>query len=540
MRTIWRGRWKRWTGPAAVAALAVTGLAGCGGDPLAGAANAGSAARVPAVPAECPQIQAPADSAARQLRGMWIATVLGADWPHSPGTDAQKRDYLKLLDTAKALNLNAVFVQVRPAGDAFYPSANEPWSQWLTGTQGRDPGYDVLRFLVDEAHKRDLEFHAWFNPYRASMDDDRSKLAPTHPARRHPGWAVSYGGQLWYDPGLPQVRDLATTVIMDVVGRYDIDGVHLDDYFYPYPESGDFPDDGSYKTYGAGMSRAAWRRHNVDVLVQGLSQRIHQAKPWVKFGISPFGVWRNSSTDPAGSDTTGLQSYDDIYADTRSWIQKGWLDYVVPQLYWSLGDPRTDYATLASWWARQVKGTPVQLYIGQPAYRVGEDGPWKRPGELSRHLNVDDRIPQIRGEMFFSAGDLAGDREGFASRIRADHFSSPALVPVMPARGGTAPAAPRQAHATASGSTVTLSWHGTGATSFAVYRVAGTRAGCTRPDPADLIATVRAEPGQNGMSAVADPTVKSGTAYTYLVTALDRLHHESGPARGAAIVTARG
>lgn len=535
MRTTWRGRWKQWMGPATVAALAVTGLSGCGGDPLAGAADA---ARPASLPVECPQIAAPADSAARQLRGMWIATVKGADWPTSPGADAQKREYLKLLDTAKALNFNAVFVQVRPAGDAFYPSNYEPWSQWLTGTQGRDPGYDVLRFLVDEAHKRDLEFHAWFNPYRASLDTDRSNLAVNHPARRHPGWAVSYGGELWYDPGLPQVRDLATTVIMDVVGRYDIDGVHLDDYFYPYPESGDFPDDASYRAYGAGMSRAAWRRHNIDVLVQGLSQRIHQAKPWVKFGISPFGVWRNASTDSAGSATSGLQSYDDIYADTRGWIQKGWLDYVVPQLYWPVGDPRADYTTLASWWARQVKGTPVQLYIGQAAYRVGEEGPWRRPGELSGHLSLDDRLPQIRGEVFFSAADLAGDRQGFASRIRADHYTTPALVPVMPERGGTAPAAPRQAHAVASKDGVTVSWHGTGATSFAVYRVAGTRPACTRPDPATLIATVRAEPGQT--TAVSDPTVKPGTAYTYLVTALDRLHHESGPGRGAAIVTTRG
>lgn len=512
------------------------------------------------VPAECAAIAAPGDSRSRQLRGMWIATVGGTDWPTDPARPAaeQRANFTRLLDTARAMNLNAVVVQIRPDADAFYRSPYEPWSSVLTGTPGKDPGYDVLAFMVKEAHARNLEFHAWFNPYRVAQDTDRSKLAATSPARQHPDWVRTYGDQLWYDPGLPQVRDLATNAVMDVVHKYDIDAVHFDDYFYPYPESGDFPDAATYRAYGHGMNKADWRRRNVDTLVQTLSARIHQAKPWVRFGISPFGVWRNKTTDPAGSATSALQSYDDIYADTRGWIRKRWIDYITPQLYWPLGDRAADYRTLVDWWSRQVAGTGVQLSIGQAGYRVGEDAAWRRPDELSRHLALNARYPAVRGDIFFSATDIAADRRGFASRVRSDHYSRPAIPPAPAAGSALAqksepPAPVRDVRAAPAKQGVQISWtpptatgDGSGggpgqATAYAVYRRDGHGAGCAAVDPAALIGTAR-DPGTpaGARLTLTDTTARPGRAYTYTVTALDRLHRESPPARAATVTVNRG
>ncbi|MEU5674166.1 family 10 glycosylhydrolase, partial [Micromonospora sp. NPDC047753] len=262
---------------------------------------------------------------------MWIASVANIDWPSRTGLTAaaQQAEYRGWLDLAQQRRMNAVVVQVRPAADAFWPSTHEPWSQWLTGTQGGNPGYDPMAFMVAEAHARNLEFHAWFNPYRVATHTDLTKLAASHPARTNPGWAVAYNGQLYYNPGIPAVRAFVQTAMMDAVSRYDIDAVHWDDYFYPYPGSGGgFPDQATYAQYGAGFSTIAdWRRNNVNLLVQEMSAKIRAAKPWVKLGVSPFGIWRNAGTDPLGSRTTGLQSYDAIYADTRRWVKQGWIDF---------------------------------------------------------------------------------------------------------------------------------------------------------------------------------------------------------------------
>ncbi len=526
---------------AMTAALAAGALAGCGVPALGGTddgdGDGGGRAPVPvSAKAECPDIPAPRDSKARQLRGMWIATVAGIDWPKDTGrpTERQKADFVALLDTAKAMNMNAVFVQIRPNSDAFYPSPYEPWSQWITGTQGKDPGYDVLAFMLKEAHERNLEFHAWFNPYRVSRQDDLEKLAPNSPARQHPDWVRKYGTGLWYDPGLPQVRDLTTRAVLDVVGKYDIDAVHFDDYFYPYPETGDFPDAATYKTHGGGLSKADWRRRNVNTLVESLSDQIHKTKPWVRFGISPFGVWRNKSTDPAGSPTRALQSYDDIYADTRKWIREGWLDYVTPQLYWPLGDERADYAALVDWWAQQVDDTDVQLTIGQAAYRVGQDATWKKPAELSRHLTLNARYPKVRGDVFFSASDIVSDRRGFADRLRRDHYGTPAIPPPARDGAGTTPPPVQDVDARADGKGVRVQWRPSqGAASYAVYRVDGERPGCAPVDPSRLVADVRG-------GGIIDPSAKPGRSYTYYVTALDRLHHESRPARGATVTAPGG
>ncbi|MBV9845264.1 MAG: family 10 glycosylhydrolase [Kutzneria sp.] len=462
-------------------------------------------------------------SARHELRGMWIASVANIDWPSRQGLPAaqQRQEYVSLLDRAKLLNINAVFVQIRPTADAFYPSKLEPWSRYLTGRQGGDPGYDPLAFLVSEAHKRDLEFHAWFNPYRVSLHDDPSELVPTHPARLHPDWLISYGGQLYYDPGVPAARVFVERVILDTTRRYDIDGVHFDDYFYPYPVAGEqFPDERTYQTYGASRfpDKGDWRRDNVNQLISDLSQRIHQVKPWVAFGVSPFGVWRDRRTDPTGSDTTaGVHDYDDLYADTRTWIRHRWVDYIAPQLYWPIGFTVADYAKLLPWWVNEVAGSGVALYIGQAASRIGSSSPagWDNPREMPNHIALDRSTPGIGGDIFFNATALLDNRLGFADRLRTDLYQWPALVPARATLPGHPPPRPAPIGAqepTAQGPT--LRWIGFPTTaSYGVYR------------DDRLIATIRAD---GPLASFTDRAADQGR-HTYAVTASDREHHESPP-----------
>lgn len=366
----------------------------------------------------------------RQFRGMWLATVANRDWPSRPGLTAaeQRAELLAFLDTAVARRLNAVVFQVRPTADALWPSRYEPWAEYLTGVQGRDPGWDPLGTAVREAHRRGLELHAWFNPYRVANHTDPTRLIPTHPARLHPEWVVPYGGKLYYNPGLPEVRRFVQDAMLDAVARYDIDGVHWDDYFYPYPVAGQvFDDDAAYERHGAGFpDRAAWRRDNIDRLVRETAVRIKRLDRRVRFGISPFAVWRNQATDPLGSDTrAGVQTYDDLYADTRRWVREEWIDYIVPQVYWNIGFAAADYAKLVPWWAEVVRGTGVHLYIGEALYKAGDPAqpaPWQDPAELSRHLTFDRDYPQVRGNVYFSAKEVAADRNGAMARVVADHY----------------------------------------------------------------------------------------------------------------------
>jgi len=480
----------------------------------------------------------------RQLRAMWISTVANIDWPSRQGLTVaeQQAEYRARLDLAVQRRLNAVVVQIRPTADALWPSPYEPWSQWLTGTQGKSPGYDPLAFLVAEAHARNLEFHAWFNPYRVAQHDDPSKLVATHPARQHPDWVFAYGGKLYYNPGIPEVRAFVQTAMMDAVTRYDIDGVHWDDYFYPYPVSGQtIPDQQTYQRYGAGFGNIQdWRRNNVDLLVQEMGQKIHAAKPHVKFGVSPFGIWRNQSTDPLGSKTSGLQSYDAIYADSRRWVKQNWIDYITPQVYWHIGNAAADYSTLVAWWSTVVRGTQVQLFVGQGVYKVGDSAQpaaWQDPAELSDHLRVNRTYPEVLGDVHFSAKDVKADRLGGFGNMAADHYSRPALPPVAAQLGGTAPAAPSGTSAVRGTSGVTVAWQPGGGTApayYAVYRVNGSGPAdpCDFTDAGNLLATVRTS-GSSG--SYVDKTAGATTAYTYYVTALDRLHHESATGTGATV-----
>ncbi|MFI0166090.1 glycoside hydrolase family 10 protein [Streptomyces sp. NPDC017095] len=376
-------------------------------------------------------------TAATGLRGVWIATAGNRDWPSRPGLPAarQRAELIAHLDRAVRYRLTTVILQVRPAADALWPSPYEPWSACLTGTQGGDPRWDPLGTAVAEAHARGLELHAWCNPYRIAQHADPGRLAASHPARRNPGWVVPYAGRLYYNPGLPEVRAFVRRAMLDAVARYPVDAVHFDDYFYPYPVAGQtFDDDAAYDRHGGAFpGRAAWRRHNVDTLVRETAAGVRRIRPGTRFGISPFGVWRNASADPRGSETrAGVQSYDDLHADTRTWVRRHWIDYVVPQLYWPLGDAAADYAALVSWWARAVRGTGTRLYLGEALYKAGaagEPSAWQDPVELSRHLTLAARYPQVRGHVFFAARDLAADPAGAMARVVADHYRGPATPP---------------------------------------------------------------------------------------------------------------
>ena len=384
-----------------------------------------------AVPLAAPGAAAGGSARATRLRGMWIASVANIDWPSKPGlsADAARAELTALFDAAARWRLNTVFLQVRPTADAFWPSPHEPWSEWLTGAQGRDPGWDPLDFAVTEAHERGLALHAWFNPYRIATHAEPSRLTADHPARRNPGWAVPYGGRLYYNPGLPEVRAFTQDAMMHAVESYDIDGVHWDDYFYPYPVSGEeFDDDAAFEEHGGDFGdRGDWRRHNIDLLVREMAARVREAKPDVAFGVSPFAVWRNKTTDPLGSDTdAGVQTYDDLYADTRTWVREGWIDYVLPQAYWHIGQEGADYETVVSWWAEVARGTGVALHIGEAIYKVGDPAQgsaWQDPAELSRHLTLCADHPEVGGNAFYSAKQVKADPLGAMSRVYRDHYA---------------------------------------------------------------------------------------------------------------------
>ncbi|GAB3463847.1 family 10 glycosylhydrolase [Streptomonospora sediminis] len=477
------------------------------------------------------------NSAKRQMRGAWIASVRNIDWPSESGLgkDEQQQELRDMLDRAASLGLNTVFLHVRPTADALYASDKEPWARYLTGEQGGDPGYDPLKFAVDAAHRRGIELHAWFNPYRVGWKDpDLENLAPDHPARRHPDWLIEYADQGYFDPGNPDVREWVSDVVLDVVQRYDIDGVHFDDYFYPYPAEGEkFDDDRSWQRHGDGFdSRADWRRDNVDTLIAEVHERIEQTKPWVRFGISPFGIWRNAASDPAGSETEGLESYSAQYADTRAWIRQGTVDYIVPQLYWPRGYGIADYAKLVPWWSEQVAGTGVDLYIGQAAYRVGEDG-WRGADALSRQLDLNAEHAEVGGDVYFSISDLTGRAEKAMADVGEQHYRHAALPPAADPAGSAENSPPAAVTGLTAqrtqNDTVRLSWEGVKEARFyAVYRVPGKgNDPCDLADPANLVAVTGGEQSAFTDTAPADGPVR------YHVTALDDYRTESAPGPAA-------
>lgn len=476
-------------------------------------------------------VNKPAAVPKAEMRAAWIATVENIDWPEkgTTGAEEQKQQYRKLLDELQAAGMNAVIMQIKPTADAFYPSEYGPWSEWLTGVQGKDPGYDPLAFMLEEVHKRNMEFHAWFNPYRVSMKGDIDRLVENHPARQHRDWVLAFGGKLYFDPGIPEARQFITDSVMEVVKKYDIDAVHFDDYFYPYPIEGtDFPDNASYAKYGTGFTdRAEWRRDNVNQFIRNVSEAIKREKSHVKFGISPFGIWKNKSKDPEGSDTNGLSSYEALNADSKKWVEEEWIDYVTPQLYWYMGYSPAAYDTLIAWWSGVTAGKNVHLYSGQAIYRIGQGDGWMDPEEMPNQVNFNRNFEEVSGSMYFSAQWFAANPLGFTDRLRSDLYRYPALVPAMPWLDAQAPAAPYGLSARNASGGVELKWKAASdETYYAVYRFEGKTAGSIA-DPSHLRGTMRKQSGQ-AMQAYVDGTAVKGKQYTYVVTAVDRLHNESG------------
>ncbi|MEZ7505358.1 glycoside hydrolase family 10 protein [Flavobacterium sp. Arc2] len=373
-----------------------------------------------------------------EFRAVWIATVVNIDWPKS-GSDPiekQKADYLEILDTYKKLNYNAVIVQIRSVGDAFYPSKLAPWSKYLTGKEGQAPSpyFDPLEWMITEAHNRGFEFHAWLNPYRATMDLRTDILSPTHDYYKHPEWMIKYGGKYYYDPALPEVQTHLIAVVDEVVRNYDIDAIHFDDYFYPYKIPGEnFNDTASFKKYGGGMNLPDWRRLNVNNFVKYCAFSIKKIKPWVQFGISPFGVWRNKSVDPRGSDTnSGQTNYDDLFADPVAWMENCWIDYLLPQLYWSIDHRTASYAKLIKWWSENSTNTAI--YIGNGSYKINTDSDkkWNIPSEIPNQIDLTRTYKNIGGNAFFSAKSFVNRNKAVTDLLLQNQYRYPALPYVVP------------------------------------------------------------------------------------------------------------
>lgn len=362
-----------------------------------------------------------------EFRGVWVATVANIDWPSKPGLSAeeQKQELVAIFDKCQSLNLNAVILQVRPMCDALYESKLEPWSSFLTGTQGQSPGYDPLAFAVEEAHKRKLELHAWINPYRAWHPTAKSEPAENHLVKTHPEMAKKYGKHHWLNPTNSQVQQHTLAVCLDIVSRYDVDGIHMDDYFYPYPEQDaakkeiPFPDDDTWDQYKAGggnLSRDDWRREAVNGFVKTLYEEVHRVKPWVKVGISPFGIWRPSNPPSVA----GFDQYGKLYADARLWLREGWVDYFTPQLYWAIEAPKQSYIDLQKWWANEnPKGR--HLWIGNGTYRHDAS-------EIRNQILLSRGMAGVSGNVHFSMKSLTPEKSAMLKEL----YAEPAPIPATP------------------------------------------------------------------------------------------------------------
>lgn len=466
----------------------------------------------------------------REFRAAWIATVANIDWPSKPGLSAaqQQQEFIHRLDQLQEMGCNAVIVQVRPASDALYESDYEPWSRYLTGKQGQPPVpyYDPLQFMVEQAHLRNMEFHAWFNPFRALTDSRKNPNPYDHITHRHPEWIISYGGKSYIDPGNPDARAYVTKVILDVVKRYDIDAVHLDDYFYPYRIAGkEFGDQRCYSLYGSSFaSRDEWRRSNTSIFVAQLNSGIKHIKPYVKFGVSPFGVWRNASKDPEGSQTHGGQTcYDDLYADVLLWLQKGWIDYCAPQLYWEHYHRAAAFNTLLPWW--RDHNYSRHIYYGLGVYRMvgAHSGPWYGAKELLWQIRDIRQEAPHSGYIFYSISSF--DKISRSIKDSVEKYNSRiAFPPVMKWLDSIPPVAP-VLKASFDNGKMLLKWEvsggGNDVVRYAVYRFTG-------KDPLNLENTKCIISLQRRKQYVDADAGKYGKC-TYVVTAIDRLWNESQP-----------
>ena len=462
--------------------------------------------------------------AKREFRGAWIQCVNGQFLGMSTQTMQQTLTYQ--LDELKKDGVNAIIFQVRPECDALYQSSMEPWSRFLTGAQGKSPSpyWDPLAWMVEQCHKRGMELHAWINPYRAKTKTTK-ELASSHVAIRHPEWVFSYDGQFILNPGIPECRDYICNVVADIVRRYDVDGLHMDDYFYPYPVAGQSIDDGrQFRAYNNGIKDIGdWRRYNVNVFIKQIYETIKSVKPWVKFGVAPFGIYRNKKSSPIGSNTNGLQNYDDLYADVLLWVNNGWVDYNVPQLYWEIGHKAADYETLIRWW--NTHAGKRHLYIGEDIERTTKKADLKNPNinQMPAKYRLHNEMNNVKGTVLWYAKATVDNIGNYGMVLRNSYWKNPALQPEMPFIDDKAPKKVRKMKVINTEDGPVLFWtapKGKGwkdeAVKYVVYRF-GQGEQVNTNDPSKIV-------------AITNNTfynIKENGRAVYVVTALDRMSNES-------------
>ncbi len=468
----------------------------------------------------------------RQFRGAWIQAVNGQF--QGMGRDAMQRTLTHQLDELQKDGVNAIIFQVRPECDALYESSLEPWSRFLTGEQGKAPNpyWDPLAWMIDECHQRGMELHAWINPFRAKTKGTTA-LASSHIAVQNPGACFEYGGLLILNPALKENRDYICSVADDIVSRYDIDGFHIDDYFYPYPEAGlQIPDQNLYDANRGGFGNIQdWRRNNVNIFIKQLCETIHQRKPWVKFGVSPFGIYRNQASDPNnGSATKGLQNYDDLYADVLLWVNNGWVDYCVPQIYWQIGHPTADYETLIKWWDKYAYNRP--LFIGEDVERTTKyaDPANPKSHQLPAKHRLHQQMHHVGGTVLWYAKAVVDNIGNYGTMLRQNYWRYPALQPRMPFIDDKAPKSPKSVKPVWTSDGLVLFWKAPKGKKwndkvvrYVVYRFEADE-NVNISDPAKIVTITQ----DNFLKL---PYDDGKTKYQYVVTALDRMWNESKPAK---------
>ena len=470
-----------------------------------------------------------AQSPKREFRGAWIQCVNGQFQGLSKET--MQKTLTSQLNALQQAGINAIIFQIRAEGDALYQSSYEPWSRFLTGVQGKNPGWDPLQWMIDECHRRNMELHAWINPYRAKTKGT-AVLSPIHPYNKYPKQFVTYAGQLYFDPALPENRKYICKIVRDIVNRYDIDAIHMDDYFYPYPNPGeDFPDNASFAQYGRGYAnKADWRRDNVNILIKEIHETVRECKPWVKFGVSPFGIYRNQKSDPNGSATNGLQNYDDLYADVLMWVNNGWVDYNIPQVYWEIGHKAADYDTLVRWWAKHASERP--LFIGQDVLRTVKNADLKNPSvhQLDAKIKLQRSLPTVQGSCQWYAAAVVDNPGNYHTMLQKNYHRFPALIPTSPFMDDKAPAKVKKLKPVWTADGYILFWTAPKAKKemdkaiqYVVYRFA--QGEKVNLEDASKIVTIT----RNTYYPL--PYDDGKTKYQYVVTALDRLHNESKAAK---------
>lgn len=477
----------------------------------------------------------------REFRGAWLHVIGQTQWQNMSTTKA-KAYIQQQLDRLQDAGCNAVIFQVRPCADALYKSDLEPWSQWLTGRRGKtpDPIWDPMEFTIHEAHKRGMEFHAWLNPYRVSSNLSADNIPADHDSKKHPERYFKYDGKLFFDPAYQENRDFICDVVEDIMTRYDVDAIHIDDYFYPYPKAGCplTADDASYEKFGNGMKKDDWRRHNVDLLIEQLHDTMRRTKPWVRFGVSPFGIWRNKKHDPRGSNSNGLENYDDLYADILLWADKGWVDYLVPQLYWNLDLQVAPSRHLAEWWDKNIHA-PVQLYIGQDTKRTMDvaDARTGAKNELGSKIELSRKLKNVGGNVWWHGYWVTENYKGVRDLLTTQYQRTLALPPAwnnLATKGSNSkPQAPRNLRVTRSHGKTYLEWDTPKINNreddtmrFVVYSFLPEESMSNLNNPEAIIALT----GLNRVEIADDDNPASISGLRFAVTALDRLNRESDAA----------